>query len=30
MSAAEKRKENIARIFEVIPELDGFVISKMP
>ena len=29
-SAAEKRKENPAIIFEVIPGLDGCVISKMP
>ncbi len=29
-SPAEKRKENPARIFEVIPGLDGCVISKMP
>ena len=29
-SPAEKRKENPARIFEVIPGLDGCVISKTP
>jgi len=29
-SPAEKRKENPANIFEVIPGLDGFMISKMP
>tara|TARA_B100000315_G_scaffold134237_1_gene123652 strand:+ start:170 stop:499 length:330 start_codon:yes stop_codon:yes gene_type:complete len=29
-SPAVKRKENPARIFEVIPGLDGCVISKMP
>jgi len=27
---AEKRKENPANMFDVIPGLDGFVISKMP
>ena len=30
VSPAEKRKENPARIFEVIPGLDGCVISKIP
>jgi hypothetical protein len=29
-SPAEKRKENPARIFEVIPGLVGCVISKIP
>jgi hypothetical protein len=29
-SPAEKRKENPANIFEVIPGLDGSVISKIP
>ena len=30
VSPADKRKENPARIFEVIPGLDGCVISKTP